>query len=99
MAKREMKTVKTEEVIVESVVSEIEEKAEDTTPVTAVGVVTDCVKLNVRKKADLKANVIAVLGEKTEVTVYPNESTKDWYKVIVGSVDGYCMKKYITVKQ
>lgn len=98
MAKREMKTTKKEDVINEAVTPEVEEKVEEVTPKTLVGVVTDCAKLNVRKKADVKADVIAVIDAKTEVTVNTDESVKDWYKVNVKGVDGFCMKKFITIK-
>lgn len=100
MAKREMKTVKKEEKIDELQIThyEVEEKVEDVTPKILLGVVTDCSKLNVRKKANIKSEVASVINAKTEVTVYPDESTKDWYKVKVNDVIGFCMKKFIKIK-
>ena len=102
MAKREMKTVKNEEVINEVVTPEVEETVEEVidtpTPKTFKGVVSGCSKLNVRKKANLKADVLTVINAKAEVTVYPEDSTKDWYKVNINGVEGFCMKKFITIK-
>ena len=100
MAKREMKTVKTEETKIEEVVTpEVEEKIEEVAPKTLCGIVTSCSKLNVRTKANIKATVASVIDAKTEVVVYPDESTKDWYKVLIKGVnEGFCMKKFITIK-
>lgn len=101
MAKREMKTVKTEDVKNDELQithSEVEETVEEAAPKTLVGIVIDCSKLNVRKKANIKADVVSVINAKTEVAVYPDDSTKEWYKVTVNGVDGFCMKKFISIK-
>lgn len=101
MAKREMKTTKTEETIDEMVISNVDEVVEETeevTPKTLLGVVTGCLKLNVRKKANIKADVVSVVDAKSEATVYPDDSTKDWYKVTVNGIDGFCMKKFVSIK-
>lgn len=105
MAKREMKTVKTEETKIEEMVEEtveevvIPEVKEKVEPKTLRGIVTGCSKLNVRIKANVKADVVSVIDAKTEVVVYPDESTKDWYKVLIKGVnEGFCMKKFITIK-
>lgn len=105
MAKREMKTVKTEEVNVEEMINEtvapeVEEKVEEVTPKSSFGIVTGCSKLNVRVKPNIKATVASVIDANTEVIVNLDESTKDWYKVMVKGVnDGFCMKKFITIKK
>lgn len=101
MAKREMKTVKTEENKIEETINEtvIPEVEKEITPKTVLGIVTGCSKLNVRVKANIKATVASVIDAKTEVVVYPDESTKDWYKVVIKGVnEGFCMKKFITIK-
>ena len=99
MAKRELKTQKTEETIIEETVETtevVEEPAEKPIP---VGIVTDCSKLNIRKKANRTSDALAVVNAKTEVTIDPDYSNKEWYKVTLkdGTV-GYCMKKYISIK-
>lgn len=68
--------------------------AEETTEV--VGVVCDCVKLNVRKDSDIKSDIVTVLNAGEEVIIDTELSTDDWYFVLNES--GYCMKKYISVK-
>lgn len=68
-----------------------------------IGVVSDCVKLNVRKQAVANSDVICVIDADTEVIVDEAKSTNDFYRVKsipgVKPFFGYCMKKYITVKQ
>ena len=83
----------------------IDNTAEQTTeqpeaPVkTLSGMVTNCVKLNVRKKPSIKSKPIGVINSNTQVTVYPDESASGWYKVNADGVgEGYCMAKYIAIK-
>lgn len=99
MAKREMKTVKTEEQIVEETVVETPKAEEELIEVkTSFGIVTGCSRLNVRKKPNEKADVIKVINANDKVMIFDDESTKDWYKVTVSGVEGFCMKRFITIK-
>lgn len=64
------------------------------------GIVSGCLKLNVRKEAKKDAGVLAVIDVKTKVEVEPDNSTDKWYKVITkDGVEGYCMKEFITLKK
>lgn len=69
-------------------------------PKTAKGIVSNCVSLRVRKDPSVTSNnIISVIDANTEVGINLDESTKDWYKITTkGSVTGFCMKDYITVK-
>lgn len=63
-----------------------------------IGIVTDCLKLNVRENPDPKALVVAVIDTSTELAVIEEESTKEFFKVCTASgIEGYCMKKFITI--
>lgn len=65
-----------------------------------VGVVTDCVKLNIRKDSDLNAEVLTTISALSKVDVYPSDSTKDFYKIRTATgIDGFCMKKYIALRK
>lgn len=64
-----------------------------------VGVVTDCLKLNVRKEPSADAKVLVIIDALSEVMVDVDASTKDFYKVTAGSVEGFCMRKYIALKK
>ena len=97
MAKREMKKVNSD-------VTQETLDVEDNAGVTEarvelpVGVVSDCSRLNVRTKPNLKAKVLTEIAVKSKVRVDLDASTGEWYKVITdGCVQGYCMKKYITL--
>ena len=84
-------TVKNEELNIETVVEE--------TPVAEKhGVVTDCVRLNVREAPNIESNVVCEIDCSSDMIVYEEESTEDFYKVCTATgVEGYCMKKYITI--
>lgn len=72
-------------------------------PTLKKGTVSGCVKLNVRNEPDVNSKVIAVIPNGTKVLIYPDKSTKDFYKVSNETGDvtfhGYCMKQFITVNQ
>ena len=79
-------------------VEEIEEVEEEDT--TVVGTVTGCQKLNVRAKADIKAEVVCQVSEKAVLLIDTDESTDEWYKVYTeAGMEGFCMKKYVTVSK
>lgn len=64
------------------------------------GVVTDCICLNVRKQPDIHADVAVVIDALTNVCVDLNTSTEDFYRVTTSDgVEGYCMKKYISLSK
>lgn len=91
-----------EEEVVETVEETIEEPVVEETveevPVSLTGVVSGCKKLNVRKLPSPYEEVLCVLNEKTKVEIDEVNSTEDFYKVTtVSGVEGYCMKKFITV--
>ena len=87
-----------EEVVLEDipVVEEVVEEVK--APV--VGVVVDCKKLNVRKAPNPIAAVVCEIMENTEVKIDEANSTVEFFKVTLASgMEGFCMKKYISVRQ
>lgn len=92
MAKRELKTKKTEEPMIEETTA----VTEGVIPTT--GVVTGCSKLNIRKKANISSDVVAVANAGSELTIDTDKSTGEWYKVTDNNgTIGYCMKKYVKI--
>ena len=64
-----------------------------------IGIVVNCIKLNVRKEPDKTSDIIQIIDALTEVRVIPKDSAYNFYKVILPSgVEGYCMKKFIEIK-
>ena len=80
-------------------VENLEVPVEEPQPKFATGKVTGCYSLNVREHPNVKANVLCTIPGSAEVQVDVSNSYADWYHVITKSgVDGFCMKKYISVK-
>lgn len=83
--------------IVEQTAMEIE-PAEPEVVEPKNGVVANCVKLNIRKEPDAKAEILGVIPAPSTLVVYEEESTEDFYKVCTFSgIEGYCMKQYINL--
>ena len=108
MAKRDWKNTKpeadaAEEVKVEKTLPEqIESVFEEVVaPATnPVVVVSNCSRLNIRKKPNLNANVVCVVNAGTELTVaQPFKNGDEWMRVSTkDGVEGHCMRKYVTFK-
>ena len=64
--------------------------------VTRIGVVINTPKLRVRQAASLEAEILMIIDKGTEVTILG--PSKDFYKVSVNDVTGFCLKEYIEVK-
>ena len=63
------------------------------------GVVAGCSKLNVRAKPATDADVLTTLDVNSEVKVDPARSTREWVKVTTAAgIDGYCMRRFVSVK-
>ena len=89
-------------------VSFVTEKPEskEPEPVTVTGHVTDCIKLNIREKPNMDADVlyVAMLGEELAVdanNLKPEEpddeyTVPEWLHVYTKfGVEGYCMRQYV----
>ena len=85
-------------------ITEVTEAETETAPVIEVvkpkvGIVTGCIKLNVRKAASPTAEVLGVIEEGSEVQIDNDFDAPDFYKVSAATgLEGFCMKKFITVK-
>lgn len=83
------------EIAEDTMVEEIEETVED-----VIGVVVNCLKLNIRKEPSRYSEIAAVVNCLDEVKIDLNASTDEWYAVCtVAGIEGFCMKKYIAVRQ
>lgn len=90
--------VEIEEAVESVVIEESKEVKEE--PKTMFGVVTNCLRLNVRKSPSTTAEIEHVIEALTEVSIDLKESTNDFYKVCTSAgVEGFCMKKFIAIKQ
>ena len=65
-----------------------------------IGVVTDCLKLNIRKEPNKDSDVVVIVACLDELKIDPDASTDDWYAVCtVTGIEGFCMKKFVAVRQ
>ena len=81
------------EFIKEETILDIEAKPEPT-----IGSVVDCNTLNVRKEPSIESEVLCEISWSTELMVYEDESTDEFYKICTASgIEGYCMKKFISI--
>ena len=72
--------------------------AEDKPVEEIIGIVTDCLKLNIRKEPSKDSDVIAVASCLDELRIDTAKSTDDWYAICtVAGIDGYVMKKFVAV--
>ena len=91
---------KKKEVFEEPVIALTEEPVEEI-PVEELttivnGVVTNCLRLRLRKEPN--GTIISWLDAGDEVLVDTVQSTDEWYKVYTkDDLDGFCMKEFITI--
>lgn len=79
--------------IIEEIVTQAEAKVE-------TGFVTGCERLNVRERASKDSKVLTIINKNEEVTIHHTETESvEFYRVSTSSgVEGFCMRKFITVK-
>ena len=67
-------------------------------PEPKIGSVVDCKMLNVRKEPSIESEVLCEISWSTELMIYEEESTDEFYKICTASgIEGYCMKKFISI--
>ena len=95
---KEFKPITPKVEVVEPVAEPVEQvEVEPVPPVT--GVVTNCLKLNVRSEPKPTAEALCIVERGSELIVYKDESTEAYYKVCTAAgVEGYCVKFYVKVK-
>ncbi len=78
-------------------IDSVDEKAD--IPVSVeYGVVTGCKKLNVRSLPDISGKVICTIDASDEVVIIDKDGSADFYRLhTLSGVEGFCMKKYITI--
>ena len=90
--------------VVEEVLEEVEvvteEVTEEVTLEPVIGFVSNCDRLNVREKPYKGSNVLTILAGGCDVIINENLSTENFYHVLTRhSIQGFCQKDYISIKQ
>ena len=85
--------VETSEEIVETPVEKVVENK------NVIGVVSRCELLNVRSNPEFTADVLTVIPAESIVTIIDVDASLDFYEVLIGDLKGFCMKKFIKIKE
>lgn len=76
---------------------EIEENTVEE-PKYVSGIVTDCLKLNVRERPHPNATILDIIPAATELIIDEEGSVNDFFKICTpAGLEGYCMKKFVTI--
>ena len=77
----------------------VEESQNVEEAVQTVGFVDNCECLRVRKESNVDSEELCIINKLSEVVIDLDNSTDYFYKVTTSEgVEGYCMKKFITIK-
>lgn len=92
--------------IEKSLISEEKEYLENTIEepknedLSVVGIVTNCIKLNIRNEPQSGALIICDVPALTELLISMDASTDEWYSICTESgIEGFVMKKFVAVRQ
>lgn len=97
IVKNEQTSVLSEETTVHETKSSVKPKEEKK---KILGVVTDCIKLNIRSKPEENAKILVKVPVLSELEIDRTKSTDKWYRVITESgISGFCMKKFVAIKR
>lgn len=67
--------------------------------VPKVGVVDNCVRLNIRVAPRITADVRLIIEKGDEVILCEKQPKGEWFRVRTqNNTEGFCMKKYITIQ-
>ena len=62
-----------------------------------LGLVHNCLTLNVREEPEKDATILCSIQSLTEVMIDNVKSTDEFYKICTASgIEGYCLKRYIS---
>ena len=77
----------------------VEESQNVEEAIPTVGFVDNCECLRVRKESNVDSEELCIINKLSEVVIDLDNSTDYFYKVTTSEgVEGYCMKKFITIK-
>lgn len=73
--------------------------AQDDAGEIMIGIVANCIKLNVREEPRADATIVCEVACQTELMIEEAESTEEFFKVCTAAgIEGFCMKKFIAVQ-
>lgn len=88
-----------DETVDETVENSSKETTEEDIVLEVLGIVTGCNLLNVRSKPEPNSEVLTIIPIDSVITISDVNASQDFYKILVGDLEGYCMKKFIKIKE
>lgn len=65
-----------------------------------IGVVVNCLKMNIREKPDPVSKILCKVEALSEVKIDEVQSNSLWYRVCtVHGIEGFCMRKYVAKRK
>ena len=93
IAKRE-ETKPIDNAVPEDIRNEVIDAIEDS--ISNIGIVIDCVKLNIRRYPKKESYVLCEVPVLTELRIDSDRSTDEWLSVCTAAgIEGFCMTKYV----
>lgn len=78
----------------------VEAEAEAQESDLVIGVVKNCVRLNIREEPNISAPIITEVNALSELMVDLEKVAEKWYSVCTeAGIEGFCMKKFVAIKQ
>lgn len=66
----------------------------------AIGILTNCLRLNIRENPNISAPIITEANTHSELMIDLVASNEEWYSVCTeAGIEGFCMKKFVAIKQ
>lgn len=79
--------------------AELEAQETETESDLVIGVVTNCIQLNVREEPNVSAPIITEVDFLSDLMVDVAKSDEEWYSVCTeAGIEGFCMKKFVDIK-
>lgn len=102
MSRKDYTKYSKSEPVVETAVEPVaiyEPVEENVSETPMIGIVTNCLRLNVRKTPSPTAEVLCTVDAKHDLVIDMDESTDDYYKICTeAGIEGYCVKYFVTIK-
>lgn len=76
----------------------VEKECNNDEPDIAIGIVTNCKMLNIRKAPSKDSDAVCKVDAGETLSVNLSDSTAAWYSVCTASgIEGFCMKEFVSV--
>lgn len=75
------------------------EESIDEIDIQVIGIVSNCKLLNIRSKPNIDSDILSVIPVDSILTITDVNASSDFYKVLIGDLEGFAMKQFIKIKE